>query len=126
MLDNEKEDNLLRRTEMRMLRWILGISLKDKIRNEEMRCGVVNIADKVRETRLRWYGHIMRRDKGEPVRDILELDIKGNRGRGRPKKRWIDCVKEDLNEKELTVDMAKDRKGWRSRIRAADPGTVWG
>ena len=67
----------------------------------------------------------MRRDKGEPVRDILELDIKGNRGRGRPKKRWIDCVKEDLNEKELTVDMVKDRMGWRSRIRAADPGTVW-
>ena len=49
----------------------------------------------------------------------------GNRGQGRPKKRWIDCVKEDLNEKELTVDMAKDRIGWRSRIRAADPGTVW-
>ena len=123
----KKEDNLLRRTEMRMLRWILGISLKDKIRNEEIRrrCGVVDIAEKVRETRLKWYGQITRRDNGEPVRDILELDIKGNRGRGRPKKRWIDCVKEDLNEKELTVDMKKDRIGWRSRIRAADPGTVW-
>ena len=73
---------------MRMLRWILGISLKDRIKNKEIRrrCGVVDIAEKVRETRLRWYGHIMRRDKGEPVRDILEIDIKGNRGQGRPKK----------------------------------------
>ena len=44
----KKEDNLLRRTEMRML--------KDKIRNEEIRrrCGIVDIVEKVRETRLRW------------------------------------------------------------------------
>ena len=40
---------------MRMLSWILGISLKDKIRNEEIknRCVVVDIAEKVRETRRR-------------------------------------------------------------------------
>jgi hypothetical protein len=33
---------------------------------------VVDIAEKVREARLRWYGHVIRRDEGELVRDIME------------------------------------------------------
>jgi hypothetical protein len=32
---------------------------------------VVDIAEKVREAMLRWYGHVIRRDKGEPVRNIM-------------------------------------------------------
>ena len=73
---------------------------------------------------MRWYGHVARRDEGEPVRDIMEQKIKGNRGHGRPKRRWRNCVKKDLNVKELTANMTRDRKGWRTRIRAADPGVV--
>src|SRR6218665_3591842 len=57
-----KEGKLLERTEMRMLRWILGISLKDMQRNENIRkkIGVACITDKIREARLRWYGHVER------------------------------------------------------------------
>ena len=36
------------------------------------RCEVVDIAEKVREARLRWYGDVIRGDEGEPVRDIIE------------------------------------------------------
>jgi hypothetical protein len=32
----------------------------------------VRIAEKVREARLRWYGQVIRRDEGEPFRDIVE------------------------------------------------------
>ena len=41
--------------------------------NEEIRrrCEVVDIAEKVREARLRWYGHVIRYE-GEPVGDIME------------------------------------------------------
>ena len=63
-----------------MLRWILGVLLKDKIRNDEIRrCGVVFIAGKVKEARLRWYGHVLRRSEEEPIRSIMEL----NRGKPR-------------------------------------------
>ena len=67
-----------------MLRRILGVSLKDKIKNEEIRrrCGVVDIIDKMRDARLRCRGHVERKDAAEPVRSIMEMEIKGNRERG--------------------------------------------
>jgi hypothetical protein len=51
-------------------------SWSETLWNEEIRrCGVVDIAEKVREARLRWYGHIIKRDEGELVREIMELGI---------------------------------------------------
>jgi hypothetical protein len=31
----------------------------------------IDNAKKVRETSLRWYEHVIRRDEGEPVRNIM-------------------------------------------------------
>jgi hypothetical protein len=33
---------------------------------------VVDIAEKVREVRLRWYGHVIRKNEGELVKDIVK------------------------------------------------------
>ena len=46
--------------EMRMLRWMCGKTQKDKVRNEFFRetVGVAPIEDKLRENRLRWFGHV--------------------------------------------------------------------
>ncbi|VDO60933.1 unnamed protein product [Heligmosomoides polygyrus] len=48
--------------ETKMLRWTAGITRMDRIRNDAIRqkFGDVPIADKVREARLRWYGHVLR------------------------------------------------------------------
>ena len=50
------EQNLLERTDMRMLRWMMGIKRLDQIRNEGIRAGagVANMSEKIREARLRW------------------------------------------------------------------------
>ena len=47
-----------------MLRWVVGVSKKDKIRNAEIkrRCGVEDFVEMMREARLRWFGGVSRRD----------------------------------------------------------------
>ena len=50
------------RAEMQMIRWMCGISLKDRRTNEELRrlVGVEHIVTFIRSGRLRWYGDVMR------------------------------------------------------------------
>ena len=52
--------------EMRMLRWMCGVTRLDKIRNERIRgkTKVGEITKKIKEMRLKWYGLVMRRDRG--------------------------------------------------------------
>jgi len=75
------EEERFERTEMRMLRWLLDHTLKDRKRNDDIRriVGVACITDKVREARLRWYGHIQRREEDDCVKRILEADVHGQR-----------------------------------------------
>jgi len=50
----------MRVAEMRIIRWICAHMRLDKIRNEVIRSktGVASTEDKLREARLRWFGHI--------------------------------------------------------------------
>ena len=52
--------------EMRMLRWMSGVTKLDRIRNERIRgtTKVGEISKKVQESRLKWYGHVLRREDG--------------------------------------------------------------
>ena len=43
--------------------------------------GVACITDKVREARLRWFGHVQRREEEDYFRRILEADVRGQRSR---------------------------------------------
>ena len=49
---------------------MLGVTLKDRIRNEIIRerFGVVCITAKMREARLRWFGHVQRKEDGNELR----------------------------------------------------------
>jgi len=49
----------LQRAEIRMVRWMCGVKLKDRLPSKELRArlGVDDIA-LVQQNRLRWYGHV--------------------------------------------------------------------
>ena len=109
--------------EMKMLRFAMGVTRKDKIRNEHIRSTVTVewLGMKMREGRLRWYGHVMRRDQEYVGRKMMKMELPGKRKRGRPKRRFLDVVKEDMGEvgvKEMDVE---DRKMWRMMICCGHP-----
>ena len=113
----------MRVAEMRMIRWICGHTRLDRIRNEVIRgkVGVASIEDKMREARLRWFGHIRRRPRDAPVRRCETLEcLEYRRSRGRPKKSWSEVIRNDLRALGLVKDMAQDRKLWRARIKVED------
>ena len=60
----KKDEMLMNKTEMRMLRWIQGVSLREHNRNEEIReaATVQPISTHLMQKRLRRYGHVRRID----------------------------------------------------------------
>ena len=84
--------------EMKMLRFAMGVTRKDKIRNEYIRdkVKVERLGMKMREGMLRWYAHVIRRDQEYVGRKMMEMELPGKRKRARPKRRFLDVVKEDM------------------------------
>ncbi|KAK3571578.1 hypothetical protein QTP86_014149 [Hemibagrus guttatus] len=60
----KRQESELEVAELKMLRFSLGVTRLDRIRNEYIRgtAHVGRLGDKVRETRLRWFGHVQRRE----------------------------------------------------------------
>ena len=108
---------------MKMLRFAMGVKRKDKIRNKYIRgtVKVERLGMKMREGRLRWYGHVIRGDKEYVGRKMIEMELPGKRKRGRPKRRFLDVVKEDMGEVGAKETDVEDRKVWRMIIRCGHP-----
>ncbi len=74
---------ILEVAEMRMLRWMCRVTKLDMIRNERIRgtTKVGEIAKKVQERRLKWYGHVMRREEQYVGTRAMEMKVQGRRRR---------------------------------------------
>ena len=51
----------------------------------------------------------------------MELKVQGRRKRGRPKRRWLDKVKDDIKETGLSADDVYDRATWRHMSSYVNP-----
>ena len=73
------QEKKLEVAEMRMLRWMCGVTKLDKIRNERIRgtTKVGEITKKVQERRLKWYGHVMRREEHYVGRRAMVMKVQG-------------------------------------------------
>ena len=71
----------------------------------------------LRETRLRWFGHVER--SSGAIRTACDILIDGRRVAGRPKLTWKKLTERDCCEWKLTKVDPQERSTWRSGVRSA-------
>jgi len=83
----------IQRAEMRMVRWMCGVKLKDGLTSKELRerLGIDDIALVLQQNRLRW----CEKKDDDWVKKCMEYEVEGPRPRGRPKRTWRAVVRED-------------------------------
>jgi len=73
------------------------------------RLGIDDIALVLQQNRLRWYGHVLRKDDDDWVKKCIEYEAEGPRPRGRPKRTWREVVREDCQAPILNREDSMDR-----------------
>jgi hypothetical protein len=92
-----------------------------KLHNEELRdlYSLPNIVLVVKSRRMRWAWHVARMGEGRGVHRVLVGKPEGKRPRGRPRRRWEDNIKMDLQEEGGGGDwmeLAQDRDRWLALV----------
>ena len=108
----------LERAERLMVRWMCGVSLKDRKRSEDLYSllGVQSVAKVVRHGGLRWFGHVVCKNGDDWVSACRNGVVAGVRFVGRGRKTWRECVKEDTEELGLHLEWAVFRDVWTGLI----------
>ena len=99
-----KDEDFLRIWERKILRKIYGpkheegrwaIRTNDELYQLYQQPNVVN---EVKARRIRWLGHVERMPEDRAAKKVWRGRQEGQRKRGRPRKRWMDDVEEDLKK----------------------------
>ena len=69
----------LRRAERMMVRRMCGVSLKDRKRSDELlnRLGIECVENKIQRGRLRWFGHVERKEENNWVKKCTRMNVIG-------------------------------------------------
>ena len=125
-----REESRLRVFENRILRRIFGSKRDEngkwrRLHNEELHSlyRSPNIVRVIKSGRMRWSEHVARMEEGRSAFKILTGKPTGKRPLGRPRRRWEDNIRMDLEEIGVNagnwVDSAQDRNYWRVLVNAS-------
>ena len=105
----------LQQAEMRMVRWMCNVKVKDRVPSKELRerLGIDDVILILQQNRLRWYGHVLQKEDTAWVKKCMEYGMKGPRPRGRPKRTWREVVQKDCQARNLIREDAMDRGRWK-------------
>jgi hypothetical protein len=93
-----------------------------KLHNEDLNdlYTLPNIVRVVKSRRMRWAGHVARMGEDRGVHRVLAGRPNGKRPLGRPRRRWEDNIKMDLQEvggcRGDWMELAQDRDRWRALV----------
>jgi hypothetical protein len=120
-----RDERRLRVFENRVLRKVFGPKRDEvtgewrKLHNEELSdlYSLSNIVRVVKSRRMSWSGHVARMEEGRGVYRFLVGKPEGKRPVGRPRRRWEDNIRMDLQEVGRScgdwMELAQDRDRWR-------------
>ena len=123
-----REERRLRVFENRVLRRVFGPKWDEvtgewrKLHNEELSdlYSLPNIVRVVKSRRMRWAGHVARMGDGRGVHRVLVGKPEGRRPLRRPRRRWEDNIKMDLEEVGGDCGdwmvLVHDRERWRALV----------
>ena len=81
-----------------------------------------NIVRVIKSRRMRWAGHVARMGEERAVYRVLVGKPEGKRPLGRPRRRWVDNIRMDLQEVGCGhvdwIGLAQDRDRWRTVVSA--------
>ena len=103
-MDSHQTENRLNACENRWRRRIMRITYKNRITNETIRQRKqqVPVSNRIRQMQLKWLGHMLRMKDDRQTKSVHQWKPNGKRSRGRPNKRWMDCIEEDLRRAGVT------------------------
>ena len=65
------------------------------------------MSKKVQESKLKWYGHVLRREEEYVGKRVMVIEVPGKIRRGKPKRKLLDNIRNDLSERELSGEERK-------------------
>jgi len=109
----------LQQAEMRMVRWMCNVKVKDRVPSKELRerLGIDDIILLLQQNRSQWCGHVLRKEDTDWVKKCMEYEVEGTRPRDRPKSKWREIVQKDCQAHNLTREDAMDRGRWKKLIK---------
>eukprot|EP00795_Rhopilema_esculentum_P008762 gene8762-biopygen9749 len=114
-------------TQRSMKRSMLGVTRRDKIRNEDLRSrtGLKDVIEKVIEAKGKWAGHVARMKNHEWAKKTTEwTPWYRKREKGRPKRRWRDEIEQKAGS--TWTQSAQNRDEWRKMWRPSASSGVTG
>ena len=82
----------------------------------------------LQQNRLRWYGHVLRKEDDDWVKKCMEYEVEGRRPRGRPKRTWTEVVREDCQARKMNTEgmpLIVVNGGRRQRMSDDQDGCEW-
>ena len=64
--------------------------------------------------RLRWHGHVERKDDADYVKACTRLVVEGKAPVGRPRKTWQNTLSADMHLLKVALQSIHERKKWRA------------